>query len=424
VWCQDPGADENSEARKVHPHKWAGPGVRFLSASHSLHNVTRDNAACRRLIETRWFRRNWGGRIVFAPDQNAKTFYANLAGGARFVTTVNAGVTGEGGDIVIIDDPIDAREAGAPSRLALENCIRWFAESMPTRVTDPMTACVILVMQRLHELDLSGYWLSREIGAEHLMLPARFEPDHPLLSRTSLSFVDPRKRAGEVLWPQHYPQEALDALSSRMTPYAAAGQLQQRPAPREGGLFKPEWFAIIDAVPAGATSVRAWDLAATLHKGAGDPDYTVGLKMSRDRQGFFTIEHVLRLRETADGVERAIRATASQDGTRVEIVIPQDPGQAGKGQASYLTRLLAGHRVHAARATGDKATRAAPFASQAAAGNVRLLRGPWNQAFLEEVASFPMGRHDDQVDAAADAFLRLSLKPAPARSVPSFHMQR
>jgi hypothetical protein len=147
VWCQDPGVDDEAAALKVRPDKWAGPGVRFLSASHSLHNVTRDNAACRRLIETPWYRRNWGERVVFAPDQNAKAFYANLAGGARFVTTVNAGVTGEGGDIVIIDDPIDAREAGAPSRIALDTCIRWFSESMPTRVTDPMTSCVILVMQ-------------------------------------------------------------------------------------------------------------------------------------------------------------------------------------------------------------------------------------------------------------------------------------
>ena len=146
-----------------------------------------------------------------------------------------------------------------------------------------------------------------------------------------------------------------------MTSYAAAGQLQQRPAPREGGLFKPEWFAIVDAVPAGAVAVRAWDLAATLHKGAGDPDFTAGVLMSRDRQGFFYVENVVRLRDTADGVERAIRSTASQDGVRVEIVIPRDPGQAGKGQASYLARTLAGYRVHVARPTGDKAARAAPW---------------------------------------------------------------
>jgi predicted phage terminase large subunit-like protein len=351
--------------------------------------------------------------VSFSADQNAKTFYTNTAGGARFITTVNAGVTGEGGDIRIIDDPIDAQDAGATSTTTLENCIRWFAESMSSRVTDPKRSCTILVMQRLHELDLSGYWLAKEVGAEHLMLPANFEPDHPHLSKTSLHFVDPRKVRGEVLWEEHFPQEALDAMASTMNDYAVAGQLQQRPAPREGGLFKPEWFSIVDAVPAGCTAVRAWDLAATVFQGIGDPDWTVGLRMSKDKQGNFYVENVVRFRDTADIVERNICATASQDGTSVEISIPQDPGQAGKGQAAYLVRQLAGYRVHVERPTGEKAVRAAPLASQAEAGNVKLVKGAWNKAFLDEIATFPMGRHDDQVDAASDAFVRLAIKPKP-----------
>ncbi|OUJ08373.1 phage terminase large subunit, partial [Acetobacter sp. DsW_059] len=99
--------------------------------------------------------------------------------------------------------------------------------------------------------------------------------------------------------------------------------------------------------------------------------------------------------------------TASQDGPQIEIILPQDPGQAGKSQAEYLIRKLAGYRVKAVRETGDKATRAAPFASQVNAGNVFLVKAPWNRTFIDELTSFPAGAHDDQVDAAAGAFDRL-----------------
>jgi predicted phage terminase large subunit-like protein len=125
--------------------------------------------------------------------------------------------------------------------------------------------------------------------------------------------------------------------------------------------------------------------------------------------GVFFVEDVLRDRWSASEVERKLKVTASQDGTDVTIRQPQDPGAAGKADAETKTRLLAGYSVITKTVTGDKATRARPASAQAEAGNVKLLRGPWNEAFLDEVCSFPNGMFDDQVDAFADALNELAL---------------
>ena len=178
-----------------------------------------------------------------------------------------------------------------------------------------------------------------------------------------------------------------------------------------GSYFKRSDFEIVDAVPAGGKSARAWDLAATKRtetagskeKKSNDPDWTAGAKMTKANNIYY-IEHVERFREDAPAVAASIKAVASQDGKRVKVRLPQDPGQAGKGQAKNLVGMLAGYSVAFYPVTGSKEHRATPLASQAQAGNVKLLRGPWNEAFLAEAENFPEGIHDDQIDAAADAF--------------------
>jgi predicted phage terminase large subunit-like protein len=148
--------------------------------------------------------------------------------------------------------------------------------------------------------------------------------------------------------------------------------------------------------------VRAWDLAAS-----SDGDWTVGVLMSKDTQGVFYIENVIRFRGTPLEVERKIMQTAQNDGRSVQIVLPQDPGQAGKSQAQTYVRRLAGYKVKAQRPTGSKETRASAFAAQAEGRNVKMVKASWNQCFIDELELFPLGTHDDQVDAASDAFNEL-----------------
>jgi predicted phage terminase large subunit-like protein len=183
--------------------------------------------------------------------------------------------------------------------------------------------------------------------------------------------------------------------------------------PSAGLYFKRSYFEVIDAAPAGLKAVRRWDLAGTDAKEGTDPDWTVGLKLSRDAKGIFYVEHVERFHGSPKKVEAAISNIAASDGKDVTISIPQDPGQAGKAQSSYLVGQLAGYQVMSERETGDKVTRAGPASSQAEVGNIKVVRGAWNEAFFGELENFPSERgHDDQVDALAGAVNDI-LQPTP-----------
>lgn len=185
-----------------------------------------------------------------------------------------------------------------------------------------------------------------------------------------------------------------------------------------GSFFRRSDFEIVDAAPASAQRVRAWDFGATKRKKStnsanskpntsSDPDWSAGVLMSVS-DGSYYIEHVERFQEDAPIVVRRLKNTASQDGVRVKIRLPQDPGQAGKAQVKYLIKELSGYKVVSYPVTGDKEHRASPLAAQVQAGNVKLVKGTWNDAFLTELENFPEGLHDDQVDASADAFDELT----------------
>jgi predicted phage terminase large subunit-like protein len=340
-------------------------------------------------------------------DQNAKTKFENSATGFREAMAF-AGMTGSRGDRVILDDPHSVDDANSTAKLAGD--ILTFREALPSRVNNDESA-IAIIMQRLHEKDVSAVAL--DLGYQHLCIPMRYEEGR---SKWVVGKGDPRKVEGELMFPERFPEAVVAELEKSLGAYATAGQLQQRPAPREGGLFKPEWFQPIATLPANIKrTTRAWDLAATAKSTSNDPDWTAGVRMSRTAEGVFIIEHCNRFRGSPMDVEHRLLQQSATDGPGVTVRLAQDPGQAGKAQAEMLVRKLAGYPVKVERPTGDKATRAAPFAAQAEAGNVRILvtgdpvRDAWVQPFLDELALFPAVAHDDQVDAAADALAELAL---------------
>lgn len=179
-----------------------------------------------------------------------------------------------------------------------------------------------------------------------------------------------------------------------------------------GSMFRHEWFSLSAAPPPAAERVRHWDLAATAPKPGRDPDWTVGLLMSRTADGILTIEDVRRVRERPLGVERLVAQTAADDGPTVPIRMEQEPGSSGAAVIDrYQRSILPGYDFRGQRSTGDKTSRAKPLSALAEAGCVRLVKGPWNTDFLNELAMFPSaGAHDDQVDAASGAFRELVKK--------------
>lgn len=381
--------------------EWGPRGLahmRFIGASHEQGLAIRDTRKMRNLITSDWYQRLWP--LELSGDQNQKTYYENNATGFRQACAV-ASMTGRRGDRVALDDPHSVEAALSDAHR--ETAIRVFQETLPTRLNNPDSSAIVVVMQRLHENDVSGLILSEDYGYEHLCLPMEFEPDRRCT--TSIGFSDPRTEEGELLFPERFPREVVERDKKIMGSMAVAGQFQQRPAPRGGGLFKVDRIEIVQAAPANlAQVVRYWDKAGTEGGGA----YSAGVKMARLRDGRFIVLDVIRGQWSALNRERMIRQTAEMDGTSVPVWIEQEPGSGGKESAENTIRALAGFDVRAERPIGDKELRAAPFSAQVEAGNVLMLAGAWNKDFIDELRNFPVGKYKDQVDAASAAFAKLA----------------
>lgn len=368
---------------------------RYISCSYDKNLATRDLVRCRDLICSQWFQERWPIRLK--DDENNKTKYDNTETGWRMAASVGSSLTGYRGDRIIVDDPHSIKLAESDVERA--TALLWWRETVQTRLNDVEQSAIVVIMQRVHTQDIAGWIIANQPEYTVICLPMRYEAGRHCKVE-AIGFEDPRREEGDLLWPSRFPGAWLDELERNLGPYAFAGQYQQRPVPRDGGMF-PRKFARFweGALPPGR-SVRAWDLAASKEKRSA---WTVGLKMRKTSKGEIIIEHVIRAREEPPGVERLLRGTAEADGRAVPISVPQDPGQAGKTQKLAIARLLDGWNVHFSPESGEKPDRAIPLSAQWAAGNVYLMPGPWNEAFLDELAEFPGSTYLDQGDAASRA---------------------
>lgn len=384
------------------------PHLRFLGTSHAQKIAIRDNLLCRRLITSDWYQKRWGYRFSLTSDQNEKGKFENNKTGFRQASAFTT-MTGDRGDRVLLDDPHSVDDANSDAELL--NVRTTFKEALPTRINDDTTSAIVVIMQRLHQSDVSGIILEElaSLGWVHLMLPMRFEQERRC--KTIIGFTDPRKYDGELLMPERFSEKAVVDLETVLGSYGTAGQLQQRPAAREGAMFKRSWFdgKFIDQheLPDFIRIVRHWDLAATKKTTAAR---TAGVKIGRAEDGRFIILHVKKLQEEGPHVKKTVLQTAETDGVSVMVGLPQDPGQAGKVQKQAYASALAGYRFSIEIESGDKETRAQPFADQCEAGNVYILRGEWNNDYLDELCLFPAGKFKDMVDASSGAFGKLITK--------------
>lgn len=239
--------------------------------------------------------------------------------------------------------------------------------------------------------------------------PLSLAAAYPTSRPKSLTFIPARLEDNKKLMEGNPDYKAnLMALPMIERERLLGGNWNVRPV--AGNVFNRAWFEIVDAAPAEAVRVRAWDKAGT--EGAGD--WTAGVKTAK-AGGLYFVEDVIRGQWASMSRNAVIRQTASMDGPEVEIALEQEPGSGGKESAEISIRDLSGYNVRAFPATGSKYTRALPMSAQAEAGNIKLVRGAWNKAFLDELHAFTGddGATDDQVDGATSAFNRLALKAGP-----------
>jgi predicted phage terminase large subunit-like protein len=335
--------------------------------------------------------------VALSPEMKNVGDWETAAGGGVKAAGVGSGVTGRGGDLIIIDDPIKSREE-AESPAYRERCWNWYTNDIYTRL-EPGGA-IILIQTRWHDDDLAGRVQASESGQDfvNLTLAAR-ALENDVLGR----------ELDEPLWPDRYDGDALDDIEQTLGPYAFGALYQQTPHPREGGMFQKEWLQnrIINfgELPPMVALVRYWDKSG----GTVKSDYTAGVLMGRGRDGRFYVIDVVRVRALPDVRRREMRAAAVRDGRRVKVWIESEGGSAGKESVASDVKALRGFSAFGDPATGSKEVRAEPFAAQCAVGNVFLVRAGWNDAYIDELAAFPRGRFDDQVDGSSGAFSKVEL---------------
>lgn len=398
------------------------PGERFLYSSYSQDLATDHSVATRRVIESGWYQERWGDRFRMAPDQNLKTRFENTRRGARVSTSVNGPVTGKGADWLVCDDPHNVRDAD--SLTIREATLRWWDEAMSSRFNNPRTGRRIVVMQRVHEADLAGH-LIEQGGYVHLNLPMEYEPE--ATTYTGFGQRDIRTEPGQLLMPERIGEAEVADLKVRLGSRAYAGQYQQRPAPAEGDLLKRAWWrfwhhpgAPLPAVPLRLPSgeviarpciplparftetLQSWDMT---FKDTKETDFVVGQVWGAVGADRFLLDQV-RARLDFPGTIAAFRGL-STTWPAVRRKLVEDKAN-GPAVIATLGSEIGG--ITAVNPEGGKVARANAVAPYIESGNYYLPHpaiAPWVNGFVEECASFPTGRHDDQVDAMSQAGIRL-----------------
>jgi predicted phage terminase large subunit-like protein len=356
------------------------PTLSVILASYNQKLANRFSRKAKRMLEK---------RLLLAKDRRAVDEWDTAKGGGVKAIGVGGGVTGYGAKLVVIDDPVKSR-AEAESRFRRETAWEWFNDDIVTRL-EPDGA-VILIQTRWHQDDLAGRILRQQSDGgdawEVLSLPAFAEENDPL-----------GREIGAPLWPERFDTERLERIRRSRGSYSFASLYQQRPIPREGGIFKREWFAgcVIDRVPDGMKWFRGYDLAVSTSTTA---DFTASFRCAIDREGILYIADGFRGRIEYPDQRKYILGRIEEERGTVHGI---ESALHGAGFVQELRRdaRLANQVFKSVRIDQDKVTRALAWAARAEEGKVRFLRGRWVDEFIDEAAAFPLGAHDDQVDAVS-----------------------
>lgn len=395
------------------PSMLFGPGHRFITASYAEDVVLRDARKMRTLVMSDWYRARWPGVEIpnDASASKAASMFYTTRGGMRFSTTVRGSVTGQHCDTLIVDDPIDPMGAAAASGAELDLVLAWWNETMQTRFRDHATSARLLVMQRVHERDLSAEMI--RAGATTVCLPMEYDPYHP-----HRCTEDMRTEAGELLCPDRFPREVVERLKVALGPYGTAAQLNQSPSPAGGGVFKKEWLQRywVD-LPPGGSFVQSWDMSFGATAGASD---VCGQVWYRHGADFYLVDMDSQVRDfpatltavrtmTARWplahtklVEKKANGAAVMDTLRREIpgFVPIEPEGGKVVRANAVASFFASGNVffpHPEKAVYPDGRRGAPWMR----GGVVDLSRPAATGSLEHTfLTFPNAAKKDPVDAA------------------------
>lgn len=431
-----------------------GPQVSFFYASYAEQLSLEHSIKCRRLIESRWYQERWGDRFQLLKDRNRAGHFENNKGGYRLASSVDAKATGYGADVLIADDPHLVKEA--ESENVREDTVKWWSETMPSRLNNRRTGAMIVVMQRVHEGDLSGFILNPKAGLEyvHFCVPMSYVPcqhvnawvddngipchpdyashiatfigsDIEMVDEDSLFWVDQREDEGELLWPDRFPASEVYKLERELGPYAYAGQYQQTPTPRGGGIIKSDWWQEWDEKTAkdhGCTPgtypgfeyiIASLDTAYT-EKEENDPSALSIWGIFRDLNGHPKIFLMFCWQERMAIHDLVRRVDADCKKFKVDRLLIEDKA-AGHSVHQELARLfgmfnygidLVNPRTGFIKSQ-DKSARLITVVHLFAEGLVYAPDKEWADEMINQCATVPRAIHDDLADTCSMALIYL-----------------
>ncbi len=390
------------------------PSAKFLTASYAQTLATRDALYSRRLITSDWYQRHFASSFKLTGDQNQKMRYENDKTGFRIATSVGGVVTGERGDFRLLDDPLKAEDANSEAAISSTN--DWLRFSWSTRDNDSRSSCEVVIMQRLHEKDPTGFMLAEFGGYEHLMIPMRYEAKRKCV--TVIGWSDPRTQEGELLCPARFDETAVALLERKLGPFGASGQLQQSPSPAKGGLYKRDKWKFYQKLPDHFDEVvQSWDMT---FKGEIKNDYVAGGTWGRAGANVYKFPKAFH--ERADIVATIAGVKDMKTAYPITGAIYIENKANGPAVVALLKNDIPGLiEVDPNEIGGDKASRAHATVPFHEAGNIWLPdpqyfpeAAEWVTAFIDEHARFTgqPGNVDDWVDEQTMAVIKLLAGPS------------
>ena len=372
---------------------WAwikSPKLRFITSSYSATLSIELATKSRDIIFSDWFKRRWGDVFHIKKDQNLKERYENNFVGMRRATSVGGTVTGQGGDFLIVDDPLSPQMASSATER--ENANEWYRTTFYSRLNQPDIGVRIIIMQRVHEEDLTGFLLSKEtrLKYKHICIPAKSGEGN--IKPTYLEeFYD--KDTG-LFWEDRFSQSTLDDYRSALGSYGYAGQLQQTPTPLDSGMIHKDWFKIDRYRVDEAIVNFVIDPAYTADQ-KNDPSALLAYTYKENRWQIVDCVNVYK--EFPDLV-KFIQQWVQKNGYTNRSRIYVEPKASGKSIVQTLVRETGLNVKEDKPPTKDKVARVSDVSASLESGRVSILNGDWNDEFLDQLAKFPAAKHDDMVD--------------------------
>lgn len=387
----------------------SGPHVKFLCASYGQSLSFSHSILCRNLIMSNWYQRHWGHRFKMKEDRNAVGFFENDRGGYRIATSVGAALTGLGADVIILDDVLNTQDVGSDAER--QAVINWYSQSLSTRFNDPKTGAMLLVMQRQHEEDLTGYVLDNEPEMwDHLVFRMRYESNPPLE-------YDPRVEEGELLWPDRVPEEEVQKLEKTLGSWGSASQLQQRPEPKGGGIIKASDWQLFPPVgqeddwkrdgilcwPPFEYVLASLDGAYT-EKEMNDPSALTIWGLWHDRTGMPKILLVYAWEDFLSFNPLVMRVGNNCRKFKVDTLLIE--AKASGISVAQETRRIFGSSDWSTilcPVKGDKVARCLSVQGLFEEGLIGTPNRIWSDLVITRFSQFPMGKRKDIVDSGTQA---------------------